>query len=243
MPGDFGYTPEGYQPSYDVDRSSYNQATQDAANPEDYTIKQLYPMVVQMEDPESIRKSAQAWTSLAQLLQTQRDTLVRRGEALQDDWDSDASRAYLTRVGQTSWSLQQWQQAAEQNSRTLDDLAGMIETYQTAMTQLWRDYEQRTAELQDDDENGGFFGLELEDIGDNRHEENLRHYTQRALDEVVNPLMTEYAVASARLSEAPAFTGPTDAPVPSDAAMAGAYGLTPPGTPRAPGAPGAPGAP
>ena len=132
----FGYTPSGAGETY--------PATHPCAIGDDpYTmdIKAHYQLVM-MEDPESVTAAATAWSGISTALDAQRESLTTRATTLQGQWESDAAEAFLLRVGESTWSLDDWSAAAKETSTALETLATQITSAKTTMEEVWSAYAQ-----------------------------------------------------------------------------------------------------
>ncbi|MEV6695179.1 hypothetical protein AB0M35_27275 [Micromonospora sp. NPDC051196] len=235
----YGYRPISY-PQYGGMRDDYAADRAAQATPYEPTkwdsvnIEQMWEYV-RNESDERTTALAEMWRRAASLLESTRDNLKRHADALGAKWNSPASRVFMSKVGATLHSLDEWKNVASSNATGLDQLASKISTAQREMTQLWREYkaeQQHQQEVFEKDKEK----ITISDIFGDKHktyEEVQREFHQRAKN-IAKPLADMYIdVYISNISRGGKFKGPTEA------ALFDGKGL--PGGPGRPGGPPRPG--
>ncbi|GIJ24736.1 hypothetical protein [Micromonospora lutea] len=243
----------GWQPvSYPYAHVSDDYAAERAAQATPYeptawdsvNIEQMWEYV-RKESDERTTALADMWRRAASLLQTTRDNLKRHADALDARWQSPAARVFMSRVGATLHSLDEWKSVASNNAIGLDQLAGKIETSQREMRTLWQEYqaeqtrqgERRTADkgFQPSDMIDWIPGVTGNDA--KSYEDVQNEYHQRAKN-IAKPLADLYIdVYISNISRGGKFKGPTDAVI-NNPGMPGGGPAAPGAPPAAPGTPG-----
>ncbi|GIJ29636.1 hypothetical protein Vqi01_47980 [Micromonospora qiuiae] len=242
----YGWQPISYHPysgvsdDYAADRAAqaapYEPTAWDSVN-----IEQMWEYV-RKESDERTTALAETWRRAASLLQSTRDNLKRHADALDARWKSPAARVFMSRVGATLHSLDEWKNVATNNAAGLEQLASKIETSQRDMKKLWEEYraEQiRQSERRKKDE--GFQAADLIDWipgvtgNDGKSYEDVQNeYHQRAKN-IAKPLADLYIdVYISNLSRGGKFKGPTDAVATNPNAIPRPVRPGKPGTPGTP---------
>ncbi|WP_369122534.1 WXG100 family type VII secretion target, partial [Micromonospora craterilacus] len=179
---------------------------------DDVNIEQMWEYV-RKESDERTTALAETWRRAASLLQSTRENLKRHADSLDARWSSPAARVFMSRVGATLHSLDEWKEVASNNATGLEQIAGKIKASQRDMRELWLQYkaeQQRQQEIYEKDK----AEITFSDIfGDNHktYEEVQREFHQRAKD-IAKPLADLYIdVYISNISRGGKFKGPTDA--------------------------------
>ncbi len=201
---------------------------------EDVNIETMWEHV-RKESDERTTALAEMWRRAASLLESTRDNLKRHADSLDAKWSSPAAREFMSRVGATLHSLDEWKTVASNNATGLEQLAGKIASSQRQMTELWKEYQaeqKRQQEIFEKDKAKITFG----DIFGDKHktyDQVQKDFHQRAKN-IVKPLADLYIdVYISNLSRGGKFKGPTDAVVrnPGSVPRPGRPGAPRPGTP------------
>ncbi|MBX7270171.1 hypothetical protein KIF24_31880 [Micromonospora sp. Llam7] len=248
MTGDYyGWQPNSYQmysgvsDDYAAERAAqatpYEPTAWDSVN-----IEQMWEYV-RKESDERTTALADMWRRAASLLQATRDNLKRHADSLDARWQSPAARVFMSRVGATLHSLDEWKDVATNNATGLDQVASKIETAQREMKTLWQEYQAeqtRQGERRSDDE--GFQAPDLVDWmpgingNDGRSYEDVQSEFHQRAKNIAKPLADLYIdVYISNISRGGKFKGPTDAVIntPGNVPGPGVPGAPPPGAPGA----------
>ncbi|GAB3855311.1 hypothetical protein GCM10029963_49900 [Micromonospora andamanensis] len=147
----YGWQPVSY-PMYAGVTDDYAAERAAGATPYEPTawdsvnIEQMWEYV-RKESDERTTALADMWRRAASLLQTTRDNLKRHADSLDARWQSPAARVFMSRVGATLHSLDEWKEVASNNATGLDQLASKIGTAQREMKTLWEEY--RAAQIRE----------------------------------------------------------------------------------------------
>ncbi|MEU6024912.1 hypothetical protein [Micromonospora sp. NPDC047134] len=242
----YGYTPISY-PAYGGMRDDYAAERSDQASPYEPTkwdgvnIEQMWEYV-RKESDERTTALAEMWRRTASLLESTRDNLQRHANALDKKWQSPAARVFMSKVGATLHSLDEWKNVASNNAIGLEQLASKISSAQREMTQLWQEYtneQKRQQQIFEKDKSEITFG----DILGDKHktyEEVQKEFHQRAKN-ITKPLADMYIdVYISNISRGGKFKGPTEAALFDGKNLPGGPGR-PGGGPGRPAAPTRPG--
>ncbi|RIV34348.1 WXG100-like domain-containing protein [Micromonospora radicis] len=226
----------GVSDDYAADRAA--QAT--PYQPTDWngvTIETMWEYVRNESDSRTTAL-ADMWRRAADLLQATRDNLKRHADSLDARWSSPAARVFMSRVGATLHSLDEWKEVANRNAAGLDQLATKISSAKRDMRELWLQYkaeQEHQQQIYDEDKAKFTWG---DFLGDQHksYEVVQREFHQRAKN-IAKPLADLYIdVYISNISRGGKFKGPIEAAVYQGGGPAG------PGRPGAPGPrPGAPG--
>ncbi|WP_433530408.1 hypothetical protein ACQPYA_30350 [Micromonospora sp. CA-263727] len=237
----YGYRPISNHPMYGGPPDDYAAERAAQSTPyeptvwESVNIEQMWEYI-RKESDERTTALAETWRRAASLLQATRDNLKRHADSLEARWQSPAARVFMSKVGATLHSLDEWKTVATNNATGLEQLADKIKTAQGDMRTLWQEYQAeqvRQGERRSNDE--GFQASDLVDwipgvTGNNgrSYEDVQNDYHQRAKN-IAKPLADFYIdVYISNISRGGMFKGPTDAVIRT------------PGDVPGPGAPGAP---
>ncbi|MFI7552608.1 hypothetical protein ACIBQ2_22995 [Micromonospora sediminimaris] len=256
----YGWQPVSY-PMYAGVSDDYAAERAAGATPYEPTawdsvnIEQMWEYV-RKESDERTTALADMWRRAASLLQTTRDNLKRHADSLDARWQSPAARVFMSRVGATLHSLDEWKTVASDNATGLDQLASKIGTAQREMKTLWEEY--RAEQIRQGERRSDDAGVQAVDLvewvpgvtgNDGKSYEDVQNeYHQRAKN-IAKPLADLYIdVYISNISRGGKFKGPTDAVItnPSNVPRPGAPGAPPPGAPvngAAPNRPAMPGRP
>ncbi|MEW2477593.1 MULTISPECIES: hypothetical protein [Micromonospora] len=236
----YGYRPISY-PAYGGMRDDYAADRAAQATPYQPTdwdgvnIEQMWEYV-RKESNERTVALAEMWRRAASLLESTRDNLKRHADALGAKWNSPASRVFMSKVGATLHSLDEWKNVASSNATGLDQLASKISTAQREMTQLWLEYKAEQQHQQDVYEKDKA-KITFSDIFGDKHksyEEVQKEFHQRAKN-ITKPLADMYIdVYISNISRGGKFKGPTEAALFDGKTVPGGPGRT--GGPTRPGA-------
>ncbi len=188
-----------------------------------WTITQTNVTVKNLK-PDGIRSAGSSWEIMSDTLYEIEGALRAAGRTLKSNWESPtASEAFLTKVGQATWSIDDWQSAAGANAGAMHTLATEVSTYQGKMVTLYAEYlSALIVAAAKDRAEGGI-----------RHvEEEKREFDARARNDIATPLNSAFRDAWGKMKLGQQWQGPLDATVTGPAG---------PGAPGAPGAPGGPG--
>ncbi len=175
-------------------------------------IEQMWEYI-RKESDERTTALAEMWRRAAGLLQSTRDNLKRHADALDARWSSPAARVFMSRVGATLHSLDEWKEVASNNATGLEQLASKIKTAQQNMKELWLEYQaeqQRQQRIYEEDKAEITFG---DIFGDNHksYEEVQQDFHERAKN-IAKPLADFYIdIYISNISRGGKFKGPTDA--------------------------------
>ncbi len=236
----YGWQPVSY-PMYSGVSDDYAAERAAGATPYEPTawdsvnIEQMWEYV-RKESDERTTALADMWRRAASLLQTTRDNLKRHADSLDARWQSPAARVFMSRVGATLHSLDEWKEVASNNATGLDQLASKIGTAQREMKTLWEEY--RAEQIRQGERRTNDEGVQAVDLVEwvpgvtgndaKSYEDVQNEYHQRAKN-ITKPLADLYIdVYISNISRGGKFKGPTDAVI-----------TNPSNVPR-PGGPGAP---
>lgn len=105
------------------------------------TITTFFDALAQ-EKPNSIQTAATAWGALNSQLNTLADDFSSSGKKLGGDWSSPTAQpAFLKQVGGSTYSLREWQNAAQTNSTALQTLHSAVLKAQDDIRSLYQKYE------------------------------------------------------------------------------------------------------
>ncbi|SDO97993.1 hypothetical protein SAMN05660199_02916 [Klenkia soli] len=210
-------------------------------------IRDIYQRLM-LEDDAALDQAAAGWQALGQRFFGGASALRSGSTALADAWQSDAATALVDRVTAAATSFDAWGYVAVDRAHEVSDLATALRSGKSRLQQLWAEFHHATGELltpppdltaeQRQEWRSQVAGAPAVEV-------NVRTYTQQVLDEVVNPLANRFSEAALSFTvTGPVYAGPTNAAVPSDAALValtnGSWlpdGATAPPVPAVPAAP------
>jgi len=246
MPGNlFGYEPP-VLPSYIAQYYDYVNGDEVGYDPTNWdnkgevNIDTLWE-AIKADSDEETEGLVEMWRRLGVLLESTRSNVEQYALSLQQAWGGDAAESFLRRVGGALYSLDQWQETADTNSRAMQRVSDKIESTQRSMRDIWNRYipdlesaQNTYADRSDDNllQQGGsaigdFFGGAPE-----KPEEVRERYTNEAkgpMRELANMYMDEAFM----LDRGTSYAGPTTARQPVMPTMPGRGG-GPGGVPQIP---------
>ncbi|MFB9239358.1 hypothetical protein ACFFWC_28125 [Plantactinospora siamensis] len=228
---DYAYKPSG-------DTNNYSPTNWAGTN-----IEAMWAMI-QKESDEMTMAMAETWRRTAVLLQSTRDNLQRHADALNKKWTSPAGQVFMTKVGASLHSYDEWHKVASDNASGLEQLAKKIKQTQQDFKPLWEEYQRtQTSEAQKRKDDKGFQAIDLVDSwvpgvdGNNgkSYEDVQKDFHQRAVN-IMKPLADTYIdVYISNISRGGKYKGPVVFP------KINPGNVPTPGRPPAPGRPPGPG--
>ncbi|WP_341718053.1 hypothetical protein QQG74_30435 [Micromonospora sp. FIMYZ51] len=201
----------GISDDYAADRAARSRPYQPTAW-DGVDIEQMHEYVTK-EDDGRTATLAETWSRAADLLRVTRENLKRHADALDAKWDSPAGRVFMSKIGATLHSLDEWQRVAANNASGLSQLADKISTAQRDMRELYRQYEaeqRKQRQAYEDDK----AKITFSDLFGDKHktpEEVRQEFHQRAKN-IAKPLADFYIdVYISKISRGGKFKGPTEA--------------------------------
>jgi hypothetical protein len=89
---------------------------------------------------EATNQHSTYWRRVSTALRAASDTLRTRANTLAETWQGEASTSYLSQIGATLYSLDEWDRISSENAWRLATLATQIEQAQSELGQLYRYY-------------------------------------------------------------------------------------------------------
>ncbi|MET0495084.1 MAG: hypothetical protein ABW000_18335 [Actinoplanes sp.] len=96
--------------------------------------------IVQAQSDEDVRGLAERWRRTSVLLQATRDNLQRHADALAARWQSPAGKIFMSKVGATLYSFDEWKKVADDNASGLHQVADKIAQVQRDFKPVYERY-------------------------------------------------------------------------------------------------------
>ncbi|WP_306205995.1 WXG100-like domain-containing protein [Actinoplanes sp. RD1] len=234
----YGYS-KPYIPGYvaaadDYPPTSGTPTPYQATNWDSKSIDELWEMVRKESDERAFALAAM-WRRASTLLSATKLNLQRHADAMAAQWNSDAGKVFMQKVGAALYSLDEWQQVADNNASGLEQVGAKIAQTQREMKTIYENYLADQAAEQKKRDEESLLG-KINPFGDNPQSFNeVRDGAKAGALAVVKPLADTFMDAYfEKLGRGSTYQGPIDAAVTN---------VPTPPRPGGPGAPGAPGAP